>query len=64
MTEEKYQVRNVTPEAFDCGVGPCPAIYEVVDRTPEKFDCASVMCHVSWDLRRLTKSKVCYNWKP
>lgn len=24
----KYELRNVTPEDFDCGVGPCPAIYE------------------------------------
>jgi len=42
--QKKYQVRNVTPEAFDCGVGSCPAIYEVVERTPKEFNCVIGAC--------------------
>ena len=29
MIREDYaELKNLTPERFDCGVGPCPAIYE------------------------------------
>lgn len=35
-----YEVADVTPASFDCGVGPCPGIYEARDVTPgaERFE--------------------------
>ena len=28
MNGEDYQIRDLTPREFDCGTGPCPAVYE------------------------------------
>lgn len=50
MTEQKYQVREVTPESARCiaGIG-CPAIYEVIDKTSKKFDCVVGSCARIYD---------------
>ena len=32
----KYKTNELTPKAMGCGVGPCPAIYEVEETESNK----------------------------
>lgn len=35
----KYNLKEVTPAEMQCGVGACPAIYEVERVTPKEMQC-------------------------
>ena len=44
MKSEQYTLKEVTPEALRCGIGPCPAIYEMQEVTPKKLRCGVAAC--------------------
>jgi len=37
--ETKYKLRELTPAEMQCGIGACPAIYEVERVTPKDMQC-------------------------
>lgn len=42
--ENKYKITERTPEAMQCAVGTCPAIYEIERKTPQTMECTAVTC--------------------
>lgn len=48
---ENYALREITPKEMRCGIGPCPALYEVIERTPEEMKCGVGACPAVYELR-------------